>query len=434
MAIAKGNLEIDDFYIGNNEVCEIALGNTSIWKRDHDTFEYDLVLPKTDELDFIFTSDIHCSWINHYQNNSKGYIPTFSFGVDAAHSDNGSATASDIEYYKQKLSDAGIPSLLLDCGDFSQCGSETTSQQNYAVNRYKEQDYFAVTIGNHEWNHASSYTIWDADTAVNCWKQMESDNVKRLVACNLFRKENGVWVQPFKPFKTLKVGKKKIGIIGVANSAFYEKYIKEGQYEDAYQNYFDSAACPAQPSGESGYDKCWWYYERWYDDYAGHDGWSKNKNYIMYDSSSNESTQSTGSATDTNLYKLVQHYIDYLKNENGFDYVIVIMHSSPREAEEFETDGKKGFAKPEYLIKNTHGIDVLIPGHLNESWKPYPSEASPTEYQGVIVKDSQNNDVLLAQCCGAALSSFGRLRFKFNGSFDEITSSLLFKRSQLEEV
>ena len=128
----------------------------------------------------------------------------------------------------------------------------------------------------------------------------------------------------------------------------------------------------------------------------------------------------------SSLYTLVQDYIDDLKKNHGFDYIIAIYHMTDSE-HETNSNGKYGYARADTLIKNTSGLDVVIPGHFN---KPlYPSGSS---YKSKIVKDKSNRNVMIAAEAGACMENIGRL--KINLKDNNISSRLLIKLEDLKEI
>ena len=409
---------------------------------DDPTFVYDVKIdmPASGELDFLYTADIHNAW-RHFglykgaangngKGNAKtGTISMFSLGSDASvkrtsgvYKDEQSFTGDlpgDLALYQKKLADNDIPSYLLDAGDFSQASvGESLAEKNYTIQRMKELDYFAIVIGNHDWNWPNN-GAWSAKGAIDAWGHLN------IVSCNLFKRENGEWKQPFKPYKTIRVGDKKIAIIGIACPNFYENN-KSDPASGKSTNYFTS-----KNPINSKYDVGWWRYERWS---ASLDDWSKNgyNDYIMLDSINNQSAQSNGTATSSSLYTIVQEYIDDLKNKYGFDYIIALMHMTDSTFEPYKSITNIGFSRVDYLIKNTSGLDVVIPGHHNRSL--YPDVSTPPEggYQNKIVKDKSGRNVMIAAEAGGQMKDIGRLRIDLKNN--KITCGLLSKIEDLNSV
>lgn len=409
---------------------------------DDPTFVYDVKIdmPASGELDFLYTADIHNAW-RHFglykgktgKGNAKtGTISMFSLGSDASvkrtsgvYKDEVNFTGDlpgDLATYQKKLIDNDIPTYLLDAGDFSQASAdETLAEKNYSIKRMEELNYFAIVIGNHEWNWPHN-GAWSAKGAIDAWGHLN------IVSCNLFKRENGEWKQLFKPYKTIRVGDKKIAVIGIACPNFYEKNTPDPD-SGKIQNYFTSKS-PIN----SKYDIGWWRYERWSKTL---DDFSKNgyNDYIMLDSINNEAAQVSGRATSSSLYVRVQECIDELRNKYGFDYIIAVMHmteSQPNTLEPFKLDSNVGFSRVDYLIKNTTGLNVVIPGHHNRSL--YPDVSIPPEggYKNNIVKDKSGNNVMIAAEAGGMMKDIGRLRIDLKNN--TITCGLLSKIEDLNNI
>lgn len=116
---------------------------------------------------------------------------------------------------------------------------------------------------------------------------------------------------------------------------------------------------------------------------------------------------------DTELFNQVQRHINTLK-ANGFDYIVAICHMCKST---YESD-KRYKARTDSLIQNTKGLTAVLQGHYN-----FATNAE-------IIKDKDNNNVLLAHEAGANLNSFGRLRLKNNN----ISSYLLDDRGDLSTI
>lgn len=415
---------------------------------DDPTFPYDVKIdmPTSGELDFLYTADIHNAWRNFglYKGTSgkgnakTGVVSVFSLGSNGGTGSGGEGDvkynlrktgvyASDADFkgdlpgdlatYQKKLIDANIPTYLLDAGDFSQTnGGETLAEKRYCIQRMKELNYFAIAIGNHEWNWPANGT-WSASGAIDSWGGLN------IVCCNLFHKEGGTWKQIFKPYKTIKVGTKKIAVIGIACPNFYCDN-KPDAPSGKITNYFTKS----NPIN-SKYNVGWWYYERWS---SAADDWVKSTNYIMLDSINNVSQQSSGTATNSSLYVMVQDYINDLKNNYGFDYIIALFHMTDSGSQPYDTYGTDGFTKADYLIKNTSGLDVVIPGHYNKSLYPSVTVAPEGGYQSKIVKDKSGRNVMIAAEPGGMMKDIGRLRINLNTN--QITCKLLSKIEDLNNI
>jgi 2',3'-cyclic-nucleotide 2'-phosphodiesterase (5'-nucleotidase family) len=122
---------------------------------------------------------------------------------------------------------------------------------------------------------------------------------KSITACNLFK--NGKLM--YKPYRTAKIGSKRIGIIGVGYPS---------------------------PNGAGSYS----------------DGEWKFNEYTILD--------------DVKLFNQVQKYIIELK-VNNFDYIVVVSHMCKSS---YESDSRY-VARTDSLIKNTSGLTAVLQGHYN---------------------------------------------------------------------
>ena len=247
-----------------------------------DAFDYDYVENREYAgIDLLYTADVHGAWVG-YSMDGNYSTPVFSY--------------DDIGAYRDKLAKSNIKALLVDAGDWSRPSKAYNDYLNtgimYPAQEMKEQGYFLATYGNHEWRWS---TYGEADT--------EYDILDKLIgvttACNLFK--NGKTV--YRPYRTAKIGSKKIGIIGIG----YPSANGNGSYEDGIWTYGD---------------------------------------YQFYD--------------NDKLFKEVQKHIDTLKS-NGFDYIVAVCHMCKST---YESDSRYK-ARTDSLIQNTKGLTAVIQGHYN---------------------------------------------------------------------
>lgn len=251
-----------------------------------DPIEYDYSTNKEyDEIDILNTTDVHGSW---YDYDMKGCYntPVFSY--------------NDVGKYRDKLEKQGIKTFIVDCGDWSRPGRTESNEANDAVKAMTTNGFIASTYGNHEWKW-----MWGEGAS----KSIEILNkLKCITACNIFK--NGKEV--FKPYRALKVGSKKIGIIGVGYPS---------------PNGF----------GDTSGNKIWSY-----DGYEFYDG--------------------------QRLYDLVQKHIDMFKSYK-FDYIFVICHLD-KETEESLPSDTRCIARSDLLVQNTSGLTGVFQGHYNYRLNP----------------------------------------------------------------
>lgn len=263
----------DELYDKANELNDFINEN-------FDSFEYDLVDEKEyDEIDVLYTADVHGAWVG-YDEDGNYLSPVFNY--------------NDVSNYRSKLKKNNIKALLVDCGDWSRpCRVYddywATGEMKSAI-EMNSKEYFLSTFGNHEWR-------WQVGEGVPTEGILNKSN--SITACNLFK--NGKLV--YKPYRTAKIGSKRIGIIGVG---------------------YPSA------NGNGSYDNGVWTYD----------------NYTFYD--------------DHKLFTQVQKYIDELKAAN-FDYIIVATHMCKST---YESDNRY-IARTDSLIKNTKGLTAVLQGHYN---------------------------------------------------------------------
>ena len=271
----------------------------------------------------------------------------------------------DVGYYNDKLWNAGIPTFCVDCGDWDH-GTGGQTQIDQIINMFNNcgtkglGKYLSVTFGNHEWYAAMG-------DAASCLSYL--DRVDNFTACNLLVDGE----LRYKPYRAIKIGDHKIGIISVG----YPSPNGRGN----------------NPYGDTHvFENC-----------------------TFYDAKRNENLQPTSA-----LYVQVQSYIDLMK-ANGFEYIICNTHMDKYSDEDFDDDGRFN-SRADFLIRNTDGLDVVIPGHWN-----HPINATYT-FTGTGGKTG-----IIVQEAGASFHNIGRLRFRFNES-KPIQSYLLTSRSDLEVV
>ena len=266
--------------------------------------------------------------------------------------------------YKDKLWDNNIPAFLVDCGDWVHGNTNTETLRDAIIKHFNNcgtkglTKYLAVTYGNHEWYSA----VGDGATCNGYLSR-----VNNMTACNLLSSGSTV----YKGYRAVKIGDKRIGVIGVGYPS---------------------------PNGRDGTTS----------DTRTFDG------YTFYDAQ-----QTTELNPTSALYTQVQSIVDKMKASN-FDYIIAITHMDKYADESFTADTRFN-SRADFLIQNTDGIDLVIPGHYNyeiDSTYSYTDRGGNT---GIIVQEA-----------GASLHSFGRIKLKFDGTAP--SSYLLKSQSDLEEI
>lgn len=367
---------------------------TAIFVVDTDTFQYDVKMgmPASGEVDFLYTADIHVGWKDFGSNRWGSQV----FSLDVDQSTGESLVGGDVKAYQMKLEDANIPTYLLDCGDWSKStnyshspGMSEAQCVNHAIEVMQGMDYFGITTGNWEfkWSPMS--------TAINYLNRMSAYG---LMACNV-NNSSGAPLYPgginseFPGCKTLKIGSKKIAVIAVGYPSpnGFETY---GQYDDE--------------AGGTGVE---------YN--SGTYRWNYKQNsstvYRWFDSSNDASAQQNRTVSHTaggSLYGRLQGYIDKLKNDYHFDYIIVFSHMDKYSDENY-SDDNRFYSRADFTIMNTSGINVLIPGHLN----------APIENTYTFTWKNGQGSGIVAPEAGGEMNSFGRLRINLNN--DTITCKLL---------
>ena len=360
-----------------------------------DDFNYDLVLakPSSGEIDFLYTSDIHVGWHGFGSTRWGGdSFKTFSLDVDQLTGE--SLIGGDVKAYQNKLIAANIPTYLLDCGDWSkssQYGSWSESAAvDHAIEVMQGMNYFGVTSGNWEfkWTPIS--------TAYSYLNRMAGYG---MMACNVMNSSNdpiysGGVNSEFPGVKTIKVGKKKIAIIAIG----YPSPNGFSTYGDSVEYNNVTYRWNYKSGGTSVY--------RWHD--------SSDNSSIQYNRSVNHSAGGS-------MYGRVQRYIDKLKGTYGFDYIIAFAHMD-KYTDESYSDDNRFYSRADFLIMNTSGLNVVIPGHLNQS--------VPNSYT-YTWKDGTGSGMVAPEA-GGTMSSFGRMRINLNT--DTITCNLLTSLDDLRTI
>ena len=245
-----------------------------------DPWNYDLVDRKEyKEIDILYTSDVHGAWVG-YDMDGNYTTPKFSY--------------RDVGAYRDQLAKNKIKALIVDAGDWSRpCRSYNDYLKSKVMQpaiEMRNQKYFLATYGNHEWR-------WSTHGEANTESILNMCNC--MTACNLFK--NGKLL--YKPYRTAKIGSKRIATIGIG---------------------YPSA------NGEESHSGNIWTYG----------------SYTFYDGA--------------RLFSEVQKYIDELK-ANKFDYIIAVCHMCKSS---YEGDDRYT-ARTDTLIKNTSGLTAVIQGHHN---------------------------------------------------------------------
>ena len=331
--IFKGDTLISAIFLGEKELKGVFYQEHQLYGGGGITptpkIEYDYTLDGDfDEVDILFTADTHLAWkgYNKYSGQPQKYVP------------------QDIAAVKDDLWESGIPTFAVDCGDFDHGQNAPISTiinhfNNFGSIGYRK--YLSVTFGNHEWYSA----MGNAEQCMSYLRQ-----VTNMSACNLL--VNGEPV--FKPYRAIKIGEKKIGIIAVGYPS---------------------------PNGRQGSPEN-----------SDVHNWS---GYTFYDA---RRDQTATNQPNSALYKQVQKYIDMFKKRH-FDFILVNCHMDMNQYESVAADERFN-ARAEYLIQNTNGLDVVIPGHYNIAI-PYTYEFR--HYDGV-------GKGIVSQEAGAGLGSYGRIR------------------------
>lgn len=373
---------------------------TAIFVVDTDTFQYDVKMgmPASGEVDFLYTADIHVGWKNFGSNRWGSQV----FSLDVDQSTGQALVGGDVKAYQMKLEDANIPTYLLDCGDWSKStnyshspGMSEAQCVEHAITTMQGMDYFGITTGNWEFKWSSMYT------AMNYLNRMKNFG---LMACNV-NDSSGTPLFPgginasFPGCKTLKIGNKRIAIIAVG-------YPSPNGF-DTYGQYDDEAGGTGVEYNSGTYR---WNYKQ-----------NSSTVYRWFDSSNDASAQQNRTVSHTaggSLYGRLQGYIDKLKNNYHFDYIIVFSHMDKYSDENY-SDDNRFYSRADFTIMNTSGIDVLIPGHLN----------APIENTYTFTWKNGQGSGIVAPEAGGEMNSFGRLRINLND--DTITCKLITSLNDL---
>lgn len=408
-----------------------------------DFYDVKISMPLTGELDFLYTSDIHAAWKDYGGSRfGDGSHKVFSLATDQVN--NVSKVGGDVKAYQERLISNGIPTYLLDCGDWS-LGS-VSSTTGTTITTLQNMGYLGVTIGNWEFKHSSS----SMDTNLTQINKMQNYG---LMACNFRNKDqtvkykggklgqNTTWTKDGKSqsgsvlqklvslnniplsdsvstfnaagIKAMKVGNKKIALIGVgycSPNGYFNGRIPEGDDGDGTE--WSAGTC------------------RWNFKTSSSGTVSRH-----YDSVTSSSTQKNGTVSYNYggcVYREVQYLLDFF-NYYNFDYIIVFGHMdkfsdegySGQGADTQSVDGSeypRVYTRADFMLRNTNGIDILIPGHYN-----FPID---TQY---VVKWKNNTDSgIIAPEAGGEMNSFGRL--KLDLVRDTVTCRLVKSVSDLTKI
>lgn len=170
-----------------------------------DPVDYDIVDTNDyDEIDLVYTTDIH-GYAKGYE-ESQRVQTNFSW--------------SDLEAYKNKLLAKNIKPLFVNCGDIIHGSSRANANHGEDIVRYFNNiDMFASVFGNHEFRYNDD----------GPWFQARYGKIMSATACNLLNKKTGK--PAFKPYRTAKIGSKRIGIIGIGFPGFDGGHGNLDEYE-----------------------------------------------------------------------------------------------------------------------------------------------------------------------------------------------------------
>ena len=195
--------------------------------------------------------------------------------------------------YKKQLLMRYENVLLVDAGDHIQGGTMGQITSGMAIiDIMNKMEYDVATLGNHEFDYG-------IDQLDECKNYLDCG----YISCNYCLNENGK-ESIYPAFKTITIGGKKIGFIGVATPQTLSKtYLITLTNEE----------------GKTKYD-------------------------FLTENHSQE------------LFDRVQQHIDYLRTEEGVDFVILLAHLGIG-GDALEENTSAG------LLKKVHGVDALIDGH-----------------------------------------------------------------------
>ena len=419
-----------------------------------DDFPYDVKvdMPLTGKLDILYTSDIHAGWNNF--GGSRWGTKTFSLDHDSLTSGSPYYAGGDLKKYKERLIASGRPTYILDCGDatnskFIEGHVTRPLDTSYLPNGYSSWTndalcrhtidmmnavgYLGTTTGNWEWKRDNINTAFS-------W----AGSVNNMMACNVYNVSSGVrsirwtgttsnalsyirnkgWSHIVPGFKTMKVGNKKICFIAVGYPS------PNGQ--ETYGEYDEDYVAEHESVGYTGIEKNTGTF-RW--NYKRYDGGSTHTSLFTWnDSSKDSSVQNSGTVTYNQggcLYRDVQYIINALKYGFGFDYVIVFCHLDKFTDENYSADNRF-YSRADFLIKNTNGIDILIPGHWNHpkntsavSWRT----SIPSGYTDGITSYPSGSGIIAYETAGE-MNTIGRLEIDLVS--DTVKNRLLYNTSHLE--
>ena len=242
--------------------------------------------------------------------------------------------------YKKELKEQYNNVILVDIGDHVQGGIlGFLSQGTDIIDIMNEIYYDVVTIGNHE-----------VDYGVEQLKELSNllSNGDGYICANfLLRGENP---KIFEPYKVIQAGGKKIGFIGVTTPQTLTK---------SYLNYLYNE------DGKQKYDFL---------------------------------TENEGEE----LSNKIQEYINYLRDNEGVNYVILLTHMG--------TTGDPIFTSDKLLSKLSN-VDAVLDGHTHQVYNQ-------------TYKDKDNKDVYIIQT-GVKLANIGKLTIKTDGTIiSEIISDI----------
>ena len=363
---------------------------------DIDEFPYDakIARPISGKIDFLYTSDMHSGWhgfgCTRFGNDSK---KTFSLSFDQKNNVN--KVGGDFKEYQEFLKANSIPTYLLDCGDWSNGFFNPSAERNTintAITTMQNIGYFAVTTGNWEYKRMNNYTT----SLSACNSIVDRMKDKGLVSCNIVDSSNNVVYKGNSAaveylrnkghnidggFKAIKVGNKKIGLIAISypspNGTDFGSFSSSNYWWDASSS-------------------------KWHD--SAKDATSQNNGTISHEPKGC-------------LYGDVQRIIDALKAEK-FDYIIAFGHMDKYTDENY-WDDERFYSRADFLLRNTTGLNVFIPGHRNFD---IPETIPVTWKDGVGVG-------VVAPEAGGTMMSFGRLEIDLQN--DTITCKLLNDLSHL---
>lgn len=360
-----------------------------------DDFPYDVEIdmPATGKLDILYTADIHCGWKDFGSNRWASQV----FSLDTNSLTGNAYNGGDVKAYKELLISSGRPTYVLDCGDYSKGGNYRTTSTynteakivNHSIDMMKAIDYFGVATGNHEFKWTPISTAFSYVEKLKGYGLMEC-NVRSPesgeppyyqgttnAALTYIYNKTGISCQG--GFKTIRVGNKKIGIIGVGYPS--------PNGTETYGVYDAESSTTGVEWNSSTYR---WNYKS--------NGTTLHK---FYDSIADYTTQKNGSVSYSPggcMYREVNNIASGLRG-CGFDYIIAFGHMDKYSDENYTADNRF-YSRADFLLRNVTNVDVFIPGHLN---------SSVNKVFHVKSKGSSTYDCDIAPEAGGEMNSFGRL-------------------------